>query len=284
MKLKNQTGQIFIPDQTEQEQAIKRTTHMAIAAHQDDIEIMAYHGIVKCFQSQDNHFFGCVVTNGSGSARDHIYKDYTDEEMIEVRKTEQKKAAYLGEFGGLALLDYPSKVVKDKEDKSVIEELKKLLTLAQPKILYTHNLADKHDTHIGVVTKVIKAIRLLPKEQRPEQVLGCEVWRNLDWVNDDEKVYLDVSEHPNLASSLVEIFDSQIIGGKRYDLATIGRRLANATFNASHEVDETTALTYAIDLTPLIQDDTLDIKSFISDYIFRFQQDVIARILKVSDE
>lgn len=281
MKLVNKNAEIFVPDQLEPKEAIKRTTHMAIGAHQDDLEIMAYHGIVNCYQSKDNYFFGCVVTNGSGSARDNIYKNYSDKEMIKVRKTEQKKAAYLGEFGALALLDYPSKMVKDKSDEIIIEELKDLLSLAKPKILYTHNLADKHDTHIGIVIKVIKAIRKLPKANRPEKLLGCEVWRNLDWVNDNEKVYLDVSEHPNLAASLVEVFDSQIIGGKRYDLATIGRRLANATFNASHAVDETNALTYAIDLTPLILDDNLDILKFITDYIKRFEQDVISRINKV---
>jgi LmbE family N-acetylglucosaminyl deacetylase len=281
MKFVNQSAELFIPDQTQENQAIKRTTHMAIGAHQDDIEIMAYHGIAECFQSKEKHFFACIVTNGSGSARDNLYKDYTDQQMIEVRKTEQKKAAYLGEFGGLALLDYPSKQVKDKEDKIVEGELRELLLEAQPEILYTHNLADKHDTHIGVVTKVIKAIRSLPKDKRPKQVLGCEVWRNLDWVNDDEKVYLDVSKHPNMAASLVEVFDSQIIGGKRYDLATIGRRLANATFNASHAVDETNALTYAMDLTPLIENDDLDMSQYVTDYIQRFEKDVRERIKKV---
>lgn len=281
MKLANQSAEIYIPDQTNEEEAIKRTTHMAIAAHQDDIEIMAYHGISQCFQSKEKYFFGCVVTNGSGSARDNIYKNYSDEEMIKVRKIEQKKAAFLGEFTGLALLDFPSNQVKDKSDHIVEEDLKNLLLDAQPDILYTHNLADKHDTHIGVVVKVIKAIRSLPKEKRPSQVLGCEVWRNLDWVNDHEKVFLDVSNHPNLAASLVEVFDSQIIGGKRYDLATIGRRLANATFNASHAVDESNALTYAMDLTPLILDDQLDIIKYTTDYIKRFKNDVIDKITKV---
>lgn len=282
MKLIQTTAEIYVPDGLDIDSAVKRTTHMAIGAHQDDLEIMAYHGIVACFQAQDKFFFGLVVTNGSGSARDNIYKDYTDQDMIQVRRLEQKKAAFMGEFGALGLLDHPSKDVKAKTNDAIVKELAMLIELAGPELLYTHNLADKHDTHIGVVTKVIKAIRTLPKDKRPKRVLGCEVWRNLDWVNDDEKVYLDVSGHPNLASSLVEIFDSQIIGGKRYDAATIGRRLANATFNASHAVDEASALTYAIDLTPLINDDTLDITRFITDYIDRFQADVIARIKKVT--
>lgn len=281
MKLNKKSAEIFVQDQLDQLKALERTTHMAIAAHQDDIEIMAYHGIEKCFQSSNNHFTGVVVTNGSGSARDNIYKDYTDEEMILVRKKEQKKAAVLGEFSALALLDYPSKEVKDKDNETVVIEVAELLRIAKPDVVYTHNLADKHDTHIGVVTKTIKALRSLPKDIRPKQVLGCEVWRNLDWVNDEEKVLLDVSNHPNLAAALVEVFDSQIVGGKRYDAATIGRRLANATFSSSHAVDTSNALTYAMDLTPLIVDDNLDVIEYVSSYINRFKDDVVNKITKM---
>ncbi len=274
-------AEIFIPDGLEEKSAIKRTTHMAIGAHQDDLEIMAYHGIEACFQKKDKHFMGVIVTNGSGSARENIYKDYTNEDMIKVRRKEQIKAAVMGEYGALALLNYPSSDVKSKENKLIVKELAELIELAQPEVLYTHNIADKHDTHVGVVLKTIKAIRLLPKDKRPKKVYGCEVWRNLDWVNDDEKVLLDVSKHPNLAASLVEIFDSQIIGGKRYDAATLGRRLGNATFNASHEVDETNALTYAIDLTPFCLDDDLDVSDFIASYIDRFKKDVLSKINKI---
>lgn len=281
MKLNKPTAEFFIPDQTPVKEAVQRTTHMSIAAHQDDIEIMAYDGILKCFNKKDQWFFGVVVTNGSGSARDAIYKDYTDQEMIEVRKVEQKKAAYIGEFGALALLDYPSKETKDPNNEEIVLELKQLLEVAQPEVLYTHNLADKHDTHIGVTTKVIKAIRALEPNQRPKYVYGCEVWRNLDWMVDQEKVVFDVGRHPNLASALVEVFDSQIVGGKRYDLATMGRRLANATYFESHSVDHSNALIYAMDLTPLIIDDSLDIKTYVLDYIKRFLKDVDDRIQKM---
>ena len=35
-------------------------------------------------------------------------------------------------------------------------------------------------------------------------------------------------------AALIGVFDSQIAGGKRHDLAVLGRRRANATYNASH--------------------------------------------------
>ena len=53
------------------------------------------------------------------------------------------------------------------------------------------------------------------------------------------------------------VFDSQVTGGKRYDLATAGRRLAHATYYASHGTDEESALNFAMDLTPLVEDPSL---------------------------
>lgn len=281
MKLLKPTAEFFVYDGKPIDEAINRTTHMSIAAHQDDIEIMAYDGILQCFNNPDQWFFGVVVTNGSGSARDGEYKNYTDEEMIQIRKLEQKKAAFIGEFGALALLDHPSSEVKNPQNDEIVDELLKLLNAAKPKILYTHNLADKHDTHIGVVTKTIQAVRKMAPKDRPEKVYGCEVWRDLDWMVDEDKIRFDVSGHPNIAASLVEVFDSQIIGGKRYDLATMGRRLANATYSESHFVDKATAVSVAMDLTPLILDDGLDMKTFVLDQIEKFKKDVEKRVAKM---
>jgi len=281
MKLSQPKAEFFIPDHTPLQKAIERTTHMSIAAHHDDIEIMAYDGILKCLNTDQAWFFGVIVTNGSGSARNGSYQNYTDQMMMDIRKEEQRKAAYLGEFGALAMLDHTSADTKDPKNEIIVDELFELLKSAKPEVLYTHNLADKHDTHIGVTTKVIKALRRLPVHDRPKYVYGCEVWRNLDWMLDSEKVVFDVSGHPNLASALVEVFDSQIAGGKRYDLATMGRRLANATYYTSHQVDQSNALIYAMDLTPLIVDDQLDITSYVTEYIDRFKDDVISKISKM---
>jgi len=38
----------------------------------------------------------------------------------------------------------------------------------------------------------------------------------------------------NLQFALLGVFESQIAGGKRYDLALMGRRRANATYFESH--------------------------------------------------
>ena len=180
------------------------------------------------------------------------------------------------------MLDYPSKFVKDGRDHRAVDDILALLKVTKPQFVYTHNLADKHDTHVGVALKVIAAIRRLPKAERPEKLYGCEVWRNLDWVVDSDKVNFDVTKHENLQAALLGVFDSQICGGKRYELASMGRRKANATYAESHGVDETLRLSYGMDLTPLISDESFDPQAFIQVQIQKFADEVAARINKLS--
>src|SRR5205823_12103987 len=144
--------------------------------------------------------------------------------------------------------------------------------------VYLHNPADKHDTHIGVVLRSIAALRAIRDEVRPKKVYGCEVWRDLDWLPDDAKQVLGVSARQNIAAALVGVFDSQVTGGKRYDLATAVRRLAHATYYASHGTDQESALNFAMDLTPLVENAELDIAEYVLSFVDRFREDVEARV------
>jgi LmbE family N-acetylglucosaminyl deacetylase len=280
MKFHQSSAELFIPDGLPLEKALSRTTHLAISAHQDDIEIMAVEPIIKCYQHKDLWFSAVVMTDGRGSPRDDIYKDFTDEEMRVVRFKEQKKAAFVGEYSTLVQLDYPSKVIKDPKDKQPVEDLLLLVKEMHPQFVYTHNLADKHDTHVATALRVIEAIRQLPVKERPKKLYACEVWRSLDWLLDNSKVLFDVSKHENLQASLLGVFDSQICGGKRYDLASMGRRKSNATYFESHELDATQGLSFGMDLTPLIVDDKRSVNEFIQEHISTFAQDVSDRLTK----
>lgn len=280
MQLHNATADIFVPDNLPVDEALARTTHLGIGAHQDDLEIMSYHGILACFGQPDAWYTGVVVTNGSGSPRDDLYANYTDEEMRAVRRIEQRKAAMLGDYAAQLQMDYTSAAVKDPANPDVVDDITRTLLACRPKVVYTHNLADKHDTHVGVTLRVLKALRALPVDRQPEAVYGCEVWRALEWMNDDEKVIFNVSAHESLAVALLGAFDSQICGGKRYDLASMGRRRANATYHASHGTDQADYLSFAMDLTPLMKDPALDITAYTLAYIQRFADDVAARLKK----
>ena len=135
---------------------------------------------------------------------------------------------------------------------------------------------------MAVARRVISAIRNLPEPERPEKLFGCEVWRDLDWMIDEDKVGFDLTKHENLQAALLGIFNSQICGGKRYDLASMGRRRANATYYASHGVDSTSGLSYGMELTPLIKDPSRDVIEFVQEHIRRFAADVEARLERIS--
>lgn len=274
MKLNNPTAGIFIPDGKPEVEALGRVTHLGIGAHQDDLEFMAFHGILECFAKEDLWFGGVTCTDGAGSSRAGHYAKFCDDEMMAIRRQEQDTAALIGGFGAMVQLDYPSSAVKSPTDLSLKGDLISILAATLPETVYTHNPADKHDTHIGVTIAALQAMRELPKDMRPKKVIGCEVWRALDWMPDDEKVLMDVSGRDNLAAALNGVFDSQIAGGKRYDLATLGRRSANATFFNSHATDSSDQLIFGIDLTPLVADESMDIVAYVCEIIGRFNDDV----------
>ena len=72
-------------------------------------------------------------------------------------------------------LVYDSDAVKSPSAFDLKNDLKAILSATQPEVVYTHNPADKHDTHIGIVEAALQVMRELPREQRPKQVIGCEV-------------------------------------------------------------------------------------------------------------
>ena len=151
-----------------------------------------------------------------------------------------------------------------------------------PEVVYLHNAADKHDTHVAVALRAIAAMRAIAGASTPRKVYGCEVWRDLDWLPDEAKQALPASARPSLAAALLGVFDSQITGGKRYDLATAGRRIAHATYFASHGTDEESAhQRFAMDLTPLVDHPERPIVPYVTEFIDRFRADVDTRLKKV---
>lgn len=274
MKLHRPHADIFVPDSTPLPAALARTTHMGIGAHQDDLEFFAAHGILECHGCDNAWFCGVTVTDGAGSSRTGVYARLSDEGMIEVRRAEQRKAAAVGDYAAMIQLDYPSAMIKDRAQSAPADDLHAILDAARPRVLYLHNPADKHATHIAVLTRCLEAVRRMPRMIRPEKIYGCEVWRDLDWLPDARKVALPVGDRTNLQAALNGVFDSQISGGKRYDLAVMGRRLAHATFHESHATDKSTGLTYAIDLTPLAEDDSLSLEDFTMALVDEFAVEV----------
>ena len=282
MRFSRPDADVFVPDGTPMPQALRRATHVCVGAHQDDQEFMAFHGIAECFGRKDRGFAGVVATNGGGSSRTGIYADHTDAEMIRVRVQEQRKAATIGEYACEIQLMHSSADVKQAGHPAVRADLAAIFATVRPEVVYVHNPADKHDTHVAVCLRTLAAIRALPRAERPRRVLGCEIWRDLDWLKDADKQVLPVDRFKNLAAALSGVFDSQITGGKRYDAAVAGRRMAHATFFESHATDKADALSFAMDLTPLALDESLDVFEYTRGLIRGFEAEVRDRLARLA--
>jgi LmbE family N-acetylglucosaminyl deacetylase len=263
MKLNNDAARLFVPD-IHGGAFLARTTDLCIAAHQDDIEIMAYAPVVECYEREDRWFTGVTVTG-------------TDN----VRAGEQELAAAIGRYNAQIQLGYSSGEVKNPDNPALINELRDVILACSPDTVYTHNLADKHDTHVAVVLNVIRALRLIAAEKRPKRVYSMEGWRGLDWLCDEDKTVFDTSRRPHLSAALIGVYDSQVTPAKRYDLAAEGRRLANAVFLETHGTGGPSGLSFGLDITELIADG-LDPLEYINRYIDRFRADAAERVKALS--
>lgn len=282
MRFSSSDADIYVPDGADPATALARVTHLCIAAHQDDIEIMAYSGICDALERAEPGFGGVVVTDGAGSPRSGPYAGYTDAQMRIARRDEQRAAARLGRYSIQIQLSHPSARVKRPGDEGLASDLQTILTGCTPEILYLHSPVDRHDTHVAVLSRCVEALRALPADRRPRQVLGCEVWRDLDWALDADKVALDSGRRPELAAKILAAFDSQIAGGKRYDLAALGRRAAHATFHTSHATDRCQGITWALDLRAVLEPGGPGLEAYSLGLIERFRDDVAQRLRKFS--
>ena len=280
MRFNNASAEVFVPGKTVEIEAINRTTHLAIGAHPDDYEIIAYHGIEYCIDHPENYFSSVTITSGSGGPRFGLYTEIDNLQYVELRKLEQKKAAIIGNYSACFFLDYESSGIKTDRGKDVINDLKRILLESRPRVIYTHSLFDFHETHVCVTLKVISALRDIRDKYIPEKFYGCEAWGSLDWLTQIDKIKLITRTHPDIESAILSIYDSQNMGIKRFDKATIARRMVNTIYNEINtRCDDSDSSTFAVDLLPLILSSNPE--EFVSQKIIRFKEEVLNRVRNI---
>jgi LmbE family N-acetylglucosaminyl deacetylase len=274
--------ELHVPDGVPIDLAMRRTTDLGIGAHPDDLEFDCLVAIGECRDHPDRWFTGVTCTDGAGSARGGRFAQHTDSEMAEVRRAEQRQAADVGGYSAVVQLGHSSRSIGDAGGVAALgAELVPILAATRPINLYTHNPADEHPTHLAVVAATVGAVRALPIEQRPVRFVGIEGWRDLDWLGDGEKLRFDATPHAELAQQLAAVFESQLDGAKRYDVATRGRRQANATFSGIRSIDDAEEVIVAMDLTPLLRNDDLDLVDYVTSAVDRFRSDVEGGLRRV---
>ena len=147
LKLSRPAAEVFIPDGTSWEAASARVTHLVVAAHADDVELMAWHAVLHA-----EGLAAVIVTGGN--------------ELRDTRLLEQKRAASKGKYALVIWLDHASADVKQQTYAPLASDLSAVLSAIRPRQVYTHNLADKHDTHVAVALHTVQALRKNPALRR----------------------------------------------------------------------------------------------------------------------
>ncbi|MDB5491738.1 MAG: LmbE family protein [Micavibrio sp.] len=273
---------VFIPDGVDLASAFARVRggSLGIGAHQDDLEIMAIHGIGQALGKSTEMFAGVTVTDGHGSPRKGRYKNLSDDQLAGIRYGEQNEAARQGQYAAQFQLGYASRDIKGgapRRGDELAACIRDIILKTQPKTIYTHSPFDLHETHVAVTRATIQALQSLPADKRPQNIYGCEVWGSLDWLNPAHKVQLDVSPYITLWKKLIACHDSQAKGSKNYISATIGRAFANATYQDPRKADKAKAITLAVDLRPLVDGPYMDAARFVRDHLEPFVAETIQR-------
>ena len=280
MKFSQPSADFYAPRGQDPLANLSTTTHLGIGAHADDLEILAFPGIAACHTHPTDRFSGVVVTDGAGAPRTGPFAKTNDSELISLRQKEQHHAADLGNYASVLQLGHPSSAVRQTDRSAVVADLVKILETARPQVLYLHNPADRHETHIGVLLACLEALRQLPPSSLPKEIYGCEVWGDLDWVPHAHIIRLACHAPETLGPSLLRCFKSQVEGGKRYDRAALGRRHAQATFANPTQPDSVPEVVLALDLRPLVQG-KLSPTEFLSSILDLFRTETIARLAKL---
>lgn len=281
MKLSQSQADHYAPLSPDPWAALATTTHLGIGAHADDLEILAFPGIATCFQHPQNRFSGVVVTDGAGAPRTGEFAATTDTQLIALRQKEQRAAADLGQYASVFQLAHPSSALRQTDRSPVVAELTQILEIARPQVLYLHNPADRHPTHLAVLLACLEALQKLPASALPQEIYGCEVWGDLDWVPSSHLVRLPCAAPETLGPSLLRSFRSQVDGGKRYDRAAIGRRHAQATFGHPNQPDSAEEIVLALDLRPLLQNKN-SLHDFLAPTLDLFCRQTLARLAQLT--
>lgn len=280
MKFFRPQADVHAPGGGKLEAALASTTHLGVGAHADDLEIMAFPGICACRGQTNLRFTGVVATDGAGAPRAGSSAKLSGPELIKIRMEEQKQAAVLGGYAAVLQLAHPSAEVRGAGRSALTSDLLQIFRATKPKVVYLHNPADRHETHLAVLLASLEALRQLPPAERPAEIYGCEVWGDLDWVPGKKLTRLSCPAPADFGPSLLRVFRSQL-ESKRYDLAAAGRRRAQVTFADAYSPDQAEEVVLALDLKPFLENPHLTVAEFVSGLTEEFQKQALERIRRI---
>lgn len=260
MELKK--GSIYLPKEGKK----GPVKYLCICADAGDTEIMAIDGIQRGYRAKKYTFATVITSDGLSLERAGKLAKATDRKVNTTKNREQKAAAEIGRYNSVYFLSHKTDEILDQENEDIVNEYLEIIKELKPRIIYTHSILDRDPTHVSVAVKVINALRKLRKGQMPAVLYGCEMWRDLDWVDPSKVISFDVSHNIRLQKQLINVHQSQN-ASRDFINATIGRRYVNATYSRSEKKKDAKLTARAINMTTLLRRKEYPIKRFAMSFV-----------------
>lgn len=171
-----------------------------------DVERVGAGGIIETLYNPNKSFVGAVIRTPHDISNCGLYNLYNEEDMVDIRLAEQKKAANIGSYNSLYVLNYT-----DLSNKgAIIDDLIALIKAYRPEKIYTYSPYEKDREKVQTVLMLIEALSRIDEEYRPQLVVGAAISRELSFLPTEQVLNLGIDSKIDLAYSLLDIYDSVI--------------------------------------------------------------------------
>lgn len=188
---------------------------LCIAGECGDVERLGLGGVIDALYNPNKSFVGVVTRAPHDIQNGGRYGLYSPADMIDIRLAEQQKAANIGSYGSIYVLNYQS--YEDRE--SIIEDYVSLFKAYRPEIVYTYSPFEKDPAKIEVMKMVITALGRIEDGYRPQVIYGSYLGASLDLLADGQSVSLGLDSKVEYAYSVLDIYDSANENGENWDVA-----------------------------------------------------------------
>lgn len=181
-----------------------RFVTMGFGVEIGDLERISSSYINDNFCDGNRCFVGVISRAPHNILGKNLYAGYSDQDMISIRMQEAVKAANIGSYASLYLLNYASL----KEEKNfLLSDYKNLLNNYRPDVIFTFSPFDDDIDHIVSLTVLIEAIKQI-KNYSPKHIFAVNTFGDFGAFNPEGLIHLNLSKQRDLINSLISVYVS----------------------------------------------------------------------------
>lgn len=187
--------------------AAKQGTLVALgfAVEAGDLEVIASSHISDVICDGHRSFVGVITRTPHDVEAVGAYSGFDADEMVTVRLHEAQKAANIGSYQALYLLNYGELAEPSPE---LVADYRDLLVTYRSDIVFTYSPLDRNREHLVSLKALLQAVNSLEAEQRPAHIYAVNTGGDLGQLLAEELVDLDYDARLPLIESMLSVYVS----------------------------------------------------------------------------